>query len=65
MSQISLDQWKAWAVADAERRGLHMLKPLLEGLATSTARLRATRWEPAPDESRAAAPSQAGDDHGR
>jgi hypothetical protein len=65
MSQISLEQWKAWAIADAERRGLHALKPLLEGLAASTARLRATTWEPAPDDSPAGGPAQPGDDRGR
>lgn len=65
MSQISLDHWKAWATSDAERRGLHGLKPLLEGLAASTARLRATAWEPAPDASPAESPSPAGDDCGR
>ena len=45
MSQL-LDSWKAWAVADAERRGLHGLKPILEGLAAATSRLRATDWQP-------------------
>ena len=50
MNQISLDQWKAWAIADAERRGLNALKPLLDGLANSTARLRATNWHRAPDD---------------
>jgi hypothetical protein len=64
MSQISLDQWKSWAIADAERRGLHGLKPLLEALAASTARLRATSWQPAPDESQAGPLGQPGDDSG-
>jgi hypothetical protein len=45
MSQL-LDSWKAWAVADAERRGLHGLKPILEGLAAATSRLRAIDWQP-------------------
>lgn len=44
-----LESWKTWAVADAGRRGLHGLKPILEGLAASTARLRATAWRPAAD----------------
>lgn len=35
-----LDDWLAAAVADAERRGLGELKPLLESLARSTAALR-------------------------
>lgn len=49
MTQVFLESWKAWAIADAEQRGLHGLTPILEGLATSTARLRATAWQPAPD----------------
>lgn len=39
MSRI--DAWLAAAVADAERRGLPDLKPLLEALARSTEALRA------------------------
>lgn len=57
MTHFSIDAWKAWALADAERRGLHALKPLLEGLAGATARLRATAWHPAPDVADAPAPS--------
>jgi hypothetical protein len=49
MSTMSPEQWKQWAAADAERRGLHALKPLLEGLAAATARLRATEWQAAAD----------------
>jgi hypothetical protein len=49
MTSTSLDTWKNWAIADAERRGLHGLKPILEALAVSTARLRATAWQPAAD----------------
>ena len=37
----SIDDWLAAACADAERRGLPELKPLLEALARSTAALRA------------------------
>lgn len=36
----AIDAWLAAAVADAERRGLPELKPLLETLARSTAALR-------------------------
>ena len=36
-----IDAWLAAACADAERRGLPELKPLLESLARSTAALRA------------------------
>jgi hypothetical protein len=35
-----LDAWLRAAIADAERRDLPELKPLLETLAASTARLR-------------------------
>jgi hypothetical protein len=38
---MTLDDWLAAAVADAERRGLPELKPLLEALARATAALRA------------------------
>jgi hypothetical protein len=37
----SIDAWLEAARADAERRGLPELKPLLEALARSTAALRA------------------------
>ena len=50
MTNFSIDEWKAWAIADARRRGLDALAPLLEGLAGATARLRATAWSQAPDE---------------
>ena len=49
MRTMSLEQWTQWATADAERRGLHALTPLLEGLAAGTARLRATEWQAAAD----------------
>jgi hypothetical protein len=42
-----VDAWLAAAVADAERRGLPELKPLLEGLAQSLATLRAADDEQA------------------
>jgi hypothetical protein len=37
----SIDAWLAAAIADAERRGLPELKPLLVTMARSTAALRA------------------------
>jgi hypothetical protein len=40
-----IDTWLAAACADAERRGLPELKPLLESLARSTAALRAADLE--------------------
>jgi hypothetical protein len=44
---VRLDPIEAWlraAVADAERRGLPQLRPLLEGVAQSTRQLRAAEW---------------------
>jgi hypothetical protein len=40
-----IDAWLAAACADADRRGLPELKPLLEGLARSTEALRAADAE--------------------
>jgi hypothetical protein len=39
-SQAQIDAWLRAACADAERRSLPQLKPLLEALARSTAALR-------------------------
>ena len=57
---MDVAEWLAAACADAERRGLPELKPLLETLARSTAALRAADQErraaadrpPAPDPER-------------
>ncbi len=38
---MNIADWLKAALEDAERRGLHELKPLLESLARSTAALRA------------------------
>jgi hypothetical protein len=62
MTHFSLDAWKAWAIADAERRGLNGLKPILEGLAASTTRLRATAWQRAADSPDVPAVPEARDD---
>ncbi len=43
--QRDVAEWLSDAVADAERRGLPQLKPLLEGLAQSTSALRNADWE--------------------
>lgn len=40
----SIARWLAAAEADAEKRGLPELKPLLQGLAAATAALRAADW---------------------
>lgn len=41
---MSVDEWLKAAIADAERRGLPELKPLLEGLAQATRALRAANF---------------------
>ena len=42
---VRVAAWLAAAIADAERRGLPELKPLLEGLAQSTNLLRSAHDE--------------------
>ncbi len=42
--RASVDRWLAAAVADADRRGLPELRPLLEGLAQATVTLRSADW---------------------
>jgi hypothetical protein len=49
---MTIDEWLAAARADAGRRGLSDLVPLLESLAESTRALRSAGWEttaPAPE----------------
>jgi hypothetical protein len=41
---MSVERWLAAAEADAERRGMPELKPLLQGLAAATTALRAAEW---------------------
>ena len=41
---MELEEWLELAVADAERRGLADLKPLLRTLGAATAALRAADW---------------------
>jgi hypothetical protein len=45
---MTVEDWLRAAVADAERRGLGALKPILESLARSTAALRETERAVAP-----------------
>jgi hypothetical protein len=44
---MTIDEWLAAACADADRRGLADLKPLLTALADATRALRAAEWEEA------------------
>ena len=41
---MTIAEWLDNALKDAERRNLPALRPLLEGLATSTMALRAADW---------------------
>ena len=41
---MTIDAWLQAAVADAERRGLPELKPILEALARATTALRASKF---------------------
>ena len=49
---MNIDAWLQSAVADAERRGLPELKPLLEALAKSVAVIRAADFNQSPVVSR-------------
>jgi hypothetical protein len=41
---MNIDEWLKAAIADAERRGIPELKPLLEALAQSTKALRTAQF---------------------
>jgi len=41
---MTVEDWLKAAIADAKRRGLPELKPILEGLARATSALRAADW---------------------
>ncbi len=58
---MTIAEWLAAAKADAEKRGLPELLPMLDGLAQATERLRAADWndEAAKDPVEVGAP----DDH--
>jgi len=45
---MDLDDWLKDALADAERRGLTELRPLLETLARATRALRVADWNTSP-----------------
>ncbi len=54
---MSVERWLAAAEADAERRGMPELKPLLQGLAAATTALRAADWNDRGDAFAAPAPA--------
>ena len=45
---MTVDEWLEWAVADAERRNLSGLKPLLEAFARSLRALRDAEFNESP-----------------
>jgi hypothetical protein len=52
---MTVDRWLAAAEADADRRGMPELKPLLQGLAASMRALRAGDWNDRADSDAGAA----------
>lgn len=44
IGSMTIELWLETAIQDAERRRVQGLRPLLEGLARSTATLRAADW---------------------
>jgi hypothetical protein len=56
---MTIEVWLANACADAERRGLVDLTPLLESLAESTKALRGAGWDEAGRSPAAPAPADA------
>ena len=47
---MTIVEWLAAAKADAEKRGLPELIPMLDGLAQATERLRAASWNDVADQ---------------
>jgi predicted O-methyltransferase YrrM len=50
VNDMTIAEWLAQAKADAEKRGLPELLPMLDGLAQATERLRAADWNDNPDQ---------------
>ena len=46
---MTIAEWLAQAKADAEKRGMPELGPMLDGLAKATEQLRAADWNDHPD----------------
>ena len=53
---MDIDSWLVAAIADARRRGLPELEPLLRSLAEMTRTLRAAQFDHVPDERAVHAP---------
>ena len=62
---MSISDWLAAATADAEKRGLPELIPMLEGLAQATERLRAADWNDNPDKETPCDPPDSSPSHPR
>jgi len=60
---MDVNIWLEAAVADAKRRGLPQLEPLLRALARSTETLRAATFTGPPADELASHPTPARDDH--
>jgi hypothetical protein len=60
-NSMTTDDWLAWAGADADRRGLPELKPLLAALAGAQRTLRAADW----NEDARTGPGPSGEDAAR
>lgn len=58
---MTTEDWLAWASADADRRGLPELKPLLAALASATRQLRAADWNEDARRGPGTVPAAAGD----
>jgi hypothetical protein len=56
---MRIEDWLASACADADRRGLADLKPLLESLADATRALRGADWDDAGRRAASQAPQAA------
>lgn len=62
---MTIAEWLAQAKADAEKRGLPELIPMLDGLAQATERLRGADWNDNPSTSPSAASAAASSAQGR
>ncbi len=58
---MTIADWLAGAKADAEKRGLPELIPMLEGLAQSSERLRAADWNDQADQDTPRDPLESGE----
>ena len=57
---MTIAEWLAQAKADAQKRNLPELIPMLEGLAQATERLRGADWNDNPDKETPFDPDDAG-----